>query len=161
MSKQAERILASAASLADLENEFRTPAPKDYPSVKPPANTPPSATAKPLLITPPLVEAPVVEAQPVPAPTEVVPRPQSSVEPAAPVVDPAAARRRVGKGAARAAAAQKLPPSRVGKVPINVWTTEEKRRALKVHAASEGTTVDELMTEGLDDLIKKRRIRVG
>lgn len=51
------------------------------------------------------------------------------------------------------------PPSRVGKVAINVWTSEPKRRALKSFAVAEGLTLDELMTEALDDLMRKRRIR--
>lgn len=158
MSKQADRIRASAASLADLEDDFSTPAPKTYPVVAKtfppqPESPPPSAAVSPAVIVPP------------PAPAEIT----SGAEAAEPQVKTAAHRdsgteerltRREGKRATKAQT-QRLPPSRAGKVPVNIWTTKEKRQALKVYAVTHETTLEELMNEGLDDLLRKHRIRVN
>ena len=54
----------------------------------------------------------------------------------------------------------KVPPSRAGKVAINFWTTEARRGALKAYAATQGTTVDALMDEALENLFKLHGIRV-
>jgi len=50
------------------------------------------------------------------------------------------------------------PPSRVGKVAINHWTSEARRAALKSFAATHGTTVDALMDQALDNLFRARGI---
>jgi hypothetical protein len=42
------------------------------------------------------------------------------------------------------------PPSRAGKVAINVYVTELERMALKVYAAKNSTTLDALMTEAVE-----------
>ena len=157
MSKQADRIRASAASLADLEEDFSTPAPKTYPVVAKtlpplPETTQPSASDSQVVIVPP------------PSPEET-----SAAEAAVTQVKTAAHRdsgaeervaRREGRRATKTQT-QRLPPSRAGKVPVNIWTSKEKRQALKVYAVTHETTLEELMNEGLDDLLKKHRIRVS
>lgn len=50
-------------------------------------------------------------------------------------------------------------PSRVGKAALTVWTSEQRRRALKAYAAQNGLSIEELVLEGIDDLMVKRRIR--
>jgi hypothetical protein len=164
MSKQADRIRASAASLAALEEDFSTPAPKQYPAVAktmpPPANTQPSAAEKPVAVAPapaaapkPVVEAPAVEAK--------VAEPEPPKAEAIENAEEERPSRRVPKRAAKTEAPRAQQASRVGKVPLNIWTAEEKRRALKIHAVSQGTTLEELMNEALDDYMKKHKIRVG
>jgi hypothetical protein len=136
MSKQADRVKAAAASLAALEDDFQVPAPKQYPTAPPPA------------------AAAVV-------PASVASEPVAIVEPAAAAVivkEPRPRRKARGRGEG-GTPGYRVPPSREGRVPINTWTTETRRRAVKAYAASNGHTVDELMTEALDDLMKKRRIR--
>lgn len=162
MSKQADRIRASAASLADLEEDFSTPAPKTYPVVTKtlplqPESSQPSAAGKPAVIVPapnpapaPVEEASVAEAAEIQAKT-VAHRESGTEE---------RVTRREGRRATKTQT-QRLPPSRAGKVPVNIWTSKAKRQALKVYAVTHETTLEELMNEGLDDLLKKHRIRVN
>lgn len=160
MSKQADRIRASAASLADLEEDFSTPAPKTYPVVAKtlpplPEIPQPSASDSPVVIVPPPSPASVEES----SGAEAV---ETQVKTAAHRDSGAEERvtRREGRRATKTQT-QRLPPSRAGKVPVNIWTSKEKRQALKVYAVTHETTLEELMNEGLDDLLKKHRIRVG
>jgi len=53
----------------------------------------------------------------------------------------------------------KLPPSRVGKVAINYWTSPERRAALKAYAATQGTSIDALMDEALANLFELHGIK--
>lgn len=48
------------------------------------------------------------------------------------------------------------PPSREGKVNIGIWTTPERRHALKVKAAQTGKTVQELVEDAIDRVVGKR-----
>lgn len=49
-------------------------------------------------------------------------------------------------------------PSRAGRVQIQGYFPTETRRRLKMLAAQEGRTVEELLGEAIDDLFAKRRV---
>jgi len=46
--------------------------------------------------------------------------------------------------------------SRVGKVQVQAWVTEETRRRLKILAVSTDRTIDEILTEAIDALLSER-----
>lgn len=47
-------------------------------------------------------------------------------------------------------------PSRVGKKGVTVYLPEDKWRALRVLAATEDTTIDALIREGIDHVLRER-----
>jgi hypothetical protein len=49
----------------------------------------------------------------------------------------------------------KTPPSRVGKVQIVAWTTEETRAKLKAMAALKRRSVDDILNAAITDILKK------
>ncbi|TAN40132.1 MAG: hypothetical protein EPN22_17590 [Nitrospirae bacterium] len=49
--------------------------------------------------------------------------------------------------------------SRVGKVQVQCWVTEDTRRRLKVLAANTGRTVELLLTGAIDDLLARHHVR--
>jgi hypothetical protein len=91
--------------------------------------------------------------QPAPEPPPVAIVPEAVAAPAA-----TAPKERRAKPAPRAEGAAYVPPSRADKVAYNVHLTKQRRAAMKSYAALNGTTMDALMAEALDDLVKKRRI---
>jgi plasmid stability protein len=48
-----------------------------------------------------------------------------------------------------------LPPSRVGKVSLTIWTDDDRRRRLRVQAAETGRSIQELVEEALDEKLAK------
>jgi hypothetical protein len=48
-------------------------------------------------------------------------------------------------------------PSRAGKVQVQVWVPEDTRRRLKVLAATTGGTVEQLLVEVIDNLLKRHQ----
>ena len=53
-----------------------------------------------------------------------------------------------------------VAPSRQGKVNIGIWTTPERRNALKVKAAQTGKTVQELVEQAIDKVVSGR-VEIG
>jgi hypothetical protein len=45
--------------------------------------------------------------------------------------------------------------SRVGRVPVQTWIPEEKRRSLKVLSAKTGISVEDYLENCIDDLLKR------
>lgn len=75
---------------------------------------------------------------------------QISARPAAPVAVPSPAA--PTKGSPRS----KVPPSRGGRVLVGGFFTPEVQTALKVIAAEERTTLQALLTEGINTVFAKR-----
>jgi hypothetical protein len=50
--------------------------------------------------------------------------------------------------------ASNVPPSRVGKVPVTFWTLEKNRARLKASAALKGRSLDDLLNEKVEELLK-------
>lgn len=49
-----------------------------------------------------------------------------------------------------------IPPSRVGLVALTIYVSPERRQALKVLAAQQGTSAQEIMEAALEKEMKKR-----
>jgi len=109
-------------------------------------------------------------AMPQPDPVQTVvnqaamPKPAANAPP--PVVEPAAVaeEERVedaapaerAKPRAKAVAVKEV--GRAGKVAVQVWVHPDKRRKLKRYAVNKERTVDGLLIEALDDLMRKLKI---
>jgi hypothetical protein len=68
---------------------------------------------------------------------------------------PAAPRPSVSSSPKKKGRADATPPSRVGKVQIVAWTTEETRAKLKAMAALKRRSVDDILNAAIDDILKK------
>lgn len=59
------------------------------------------------------------------------------------------------KGKGKRAKADATPPSRVGKVQIVAWATEETRAKLKAMAALKRRSVDEILNAAIAEILKR------
>jgi hypothetical protein len=90
-------------------------------------------------------------AQPDPVATVVA---ASAVPAAEPAVEPPTAVRERPKAKVMAL----KPAGRAGKVGLQMWVEPEKRKKLKRYAVDAGRTVDALLAEALDDLLRKLKV---
>ena len=105
-----------------------------------------------LAVVPEQRPVPVQQEVPRPAPTPVSPRAEERPLTSAPVESPPSA---------TAATLPQTPPppgtasgraqaSRAGKVQVQTWVSEEKRRALKIAAVQSDRTIEELLNDAID-----------
>ena len=97
-----------------------------------------------------------VEARPVPvtpheSPAAAAPAAPAAALPAAPSQAPNQAPHSSGVALGRAQA------SRAGKVQVQTWVSEEKRRALKMAAVQSDRTIEELLNDAIDLILGQSR----